>query len=68
MKKKEKEIKDRILSDQTAYEEKLFKVKRMSNMQKHLNSLHKTNQFEQIKRNVLHHHCKRTIPEDYSAY
>ena len=45
MKRKEKYIKDRILSDQTANEEKLFKGKRMSEMQKYLKSLHKTKQF-----------------------
>ena len=45
MKKKGKEIKDRILSDQTACEEKLFKVKRISDLQKYLKSLQKTNQF-----------------------
>ena len=45
IKRKEKDIRDQMLSDQTAYEEKLFKGKRMSDMQKYLKSLHKTKQF-----------------------
>ena len=45
IKRKEKDTRDQMLSDQTAYEEKLFKGKRMSDMQKYLKSLHKTKQF-----------------------
>ena len=44
-KRKEKDIRDRMLNNQIAYEEKLFKGKRMSNLQKYLKSLHKTKQF-----------------------
>ena len=44
-KRKEKHIKDRMLSDQTAYEEKFFKGKRVSDLQKNLKSLHTTKQF-----------------------
>ena len=45
MKRNEKDIKDRMLSDQTVYEEKLFKGKRMPDLQKYLKFLHKTKQF-----------------------
>ena len=45
MRRKDKDIKDRMLSNQTAYDEKLFKGKCMADLQKYLTSLHKRKQY-----------------------
>ena len=70
IKAKGEDIEDRMLSDKTAYEEKLFEGKRMSDLQKHLKSLHKMKQFPDEMYWTITATQKtigRTIPEDNST-